>query len=304
MNIEYRYRLLFLLGFACLCSLLFFVDTKVLGSPGDPPPGAPPPELDIISCSEMNKDFSERPDHFAPPTDVYGDGTSMLLNALYCANEQVKLQVGDFDSPDTDLYIWNEIYLSRDGLTWEPEPLELEGDETNGDWIVGAGSVDAAFTDAGLREMNFFVAYVCKNNGTDWDCGCSDSTCGIGAFGKWSLQSFHTPPPLTYCTKQNAPSGERIVEAIYGDTIFCWTKNLTADNAENFSESGSNVVCADDTNPWSAPAGDLSFDDQNELWRVEYVIDSGGDWDDTFTECWRNTETTETSGFTFTVSPE
>lgn len=288
-----RNRFFPLLIFGMSTSLFLFVKTE---GAGIPPP--PPPPVDTLICSPMNREFENLPNRFAPPVDVLGDGTTMLLNAMYCADETVKLQVGDGENPDTDVYIWNEIYVSRDGLLWDASPLTLEGDSTDGNWIVGHGSVDSSFTDEGLRDVNFFVAYICVNNGTNWDCGCSDSTCGDGNNGKWALQTFHTPSPLMYCTLQDSPSAERKIEATTDDTIFCWVKNLDADNAESYSGSGS-ITC-EAAGSWEAmPNADWAFDEPRQVWRAEYDLSTIGD---TFTECWRNTETAEDSAFTFTVT--
>lgn len=94
---------------------------------------------------------------------------------------QTKIEVGNGEAYQ---YVYEKGYIWKGGQ-WQQ--VNLSGSEKNGIWIVGRASANLNMTNEELQNNNYFVGYVCSWTGSEWKCGCKDSTC---TQGYWQLQTF------------------------------------------------------------------------------------------------------------------
>jgi len=142
----------------------------------------PPPEDDYILINEPISNLSGQ---FSPILDIFGNNEP-LLNVFY-KNGEVKFVAGRKDS---NYYIWNKIYISRDGKNWDSSPLTLTGNDQAQGWVIHEASATSSFTDAEMKNVNYASIYLCTKVESEWKCGCSGTICTGDDAREWSLQSF------------------------------------------------------------------------------------------------------------------
>lgn len=117
---------------------------------------------------------------FAVAYDLFSSTQELLLNVT-CDETKATIEVG---TGVINQYIY-EVSYRWDGSTWQQNIMT--GPEKVSTWFIGSAGYDVPHTESLANEDNYFVAYVCTWTGTEWKCGCADTTC---ATPMWQVQGF------------------------------------------------------------------------------------------------------------------
>lgn len=82
-------------------------------------------------------------------------------------------------------YVYNKGYLYSNG--WQPMTLTATAALISNSWYPSSAS--AVLEVSNLSQWTYVVGYVCTWSGTQWKCGCADTTC---ATNYWQLQAFQS----------------------------------------------------------------------------------------------------------------
>src|SRR2546426_1077589 len=98
------------------------------------------------------------------------------MNVL-CSNSSESLNVGNGSQTE---YIYNQGYYWG-GTSWSPFTYSCSNLLSNA-WCVGSAQASLSLDPTVKQSV---LAYICDWNGTQWNCGCHDSSC---ATNYWNLQ--------------------------------------------------------------------------------------------------------------------
>lgn len=140
-----------------------------------------------------NGDPNPVPAGYGAAYNPFSSGKEDLLK-VFCGRIEnyAKLEIGN---GSTDVQIYSQAYISKNGATWIP--ITLEGGNKNGDWFIGTATKKLDLTATELSSYNYIAAYVCIRNGASWACGCSDATCTGSTANMWNGQAFRRYKPST-----------------------------------------------------------------------------------------------------------
>ena len=128
------------------------------------------------------------PQNFGAAYNLFSPTKELLLRVDCGPASTATLQVGHGEDR---LYIYKTAY-EWTGSSWRK--LALSGQNLVGDWYLGSAATNLIPSEAQLAEENYVVAYTCLRSGSEWKCGCRDTSCSRN---HWQLQAFtYAPPPL------------------------------------------------------------------------------------------------------------
>jgi hypothetical protein len=99
-----------------------------------------------------------------------------------CSGSSASMSVGNGNSYQ---YIYNQGYFWN-GSNWENVTFSCSN-LLSSSWCVGNASYTRTMSPSELANTNYYVAYVCSWTGSEWKCGCRDST---RTTNYWNLQAF------------------------------------------------------------------------------------------------------------------
>jgi Right handed beta helix region len=145
------------------------------GSGGGTPPPPPPAST---SCQNLWNSTLAVPSGFGASFNLFDSAKELLINVL-CSGSGETVNVGNSSSLE---YIYNQGY-SWSGTNWTPYTYSCSN-LVSSTWCVGNASASLSLDPATKQSV---LAYICDWNGTQWNCGCHDSSCTTNY---WNLQQF------------------------------------------------------------------------------------------------------------------
>src|SRR5207237_9098627 len=104
-----------------------------------------------------------------------------LLMQIHCGSAGATVSIGN---GSTLQYIYETGY-TWNGSSWSP--FNYSGSfSSDGNWILGSASHSLAGLD--LTQKQSVLAYICDWNGTQWHCGCHDSSCTANFWNLYQLK--------------------------------------------------------------------------------------------------------------------
>ena len=133
-----------------------------------------------ISCERLSPG-SAVPVGFGSPYNFPSNSTELLARAN-CNNTQVNMSLGN---GSVNQHIYSGAHVWRGGA-WQAVSLTGNNSLYNG-WQQGSASATINMTTQELANTNYFIFYICNWNGSQWTCGCRDTSCSTPY---WQLQTF------------------------------------------------------------------------------------------------------------------
>jgi Right handed beta helix region len=145
-------------------------------------PPAPPP---AGGCQNLWNCTLSVPSGFGASFNWFSTAKELLINVL-CSGSSESVSVGNGSQTQ---YIYNQGYYwgpstsSGQAGSWTPYTYSCSNLLANA-WCVGNASASLSLDPTTKQSV---LAYICDWNGTNWNCGCHDSSC---ATNYWNLQQF------------------------------------------------------------------------------------------------------------------
>jgi hypothetical protein len=119
---------------------------------------------------------------YAPPYNVHSDAAELLMN-VSCSESGATANLGNGNN---SLYVYESGYIYVD-QKWSA--LKYDGLNRVADtWLKGNATLsDFPMTKSQLIKPSLLLAYFCQWSGSEWKCGCKNTTCSNSL---WSLQGF------------------------------------------------------------------------------------------------------------------
>jgi hypothetical protein len=138
-----------------------------------PTPSNPP-------CNNLWNSSLSVPTGFGASFNWFTSAKELLLQA-YCGSAGAYVQAGNGSNLQ---YIYKTGYIWQNSQ-WTSFNYSGSSFTSDGNWIIGQAS--NAFGGLDLTQKQSVLAYICDWDGSQWHCGCHDSTC---ATNYWNLQQF------------------------------------------------------------------------------------------------------------------
>lgn len=122
------------------------------------------------------------PAGFGAPYDVRSAVQELLISGT-CSQSGITARVG---TGAQNQLVYHKAYAWHNN-GWRNVDLQSTRFIGEDQWLSGEVTGVLKRTLAQLSQPNFFVAYICSHDGSQWRCGCRDATC---AQGHWQLQVF------------------------------------------------------------------------------------------------------------------
>ena len=134
--------------------------------------------LPITSSCTLINPSTTLPAGWGAPWDVFSSSHETLIGGD-CTGSTASVNVGTGSLAE---YIYKLGY-TYNGSAWKPVTLTGTNLVANS-WYSGSAKTSIPLL---AGQPTFFVGYVCQWTGSDWKCGCADSTCSQSL---WQLQAF------------------------------------------------------------------------------------------------------------------
>ena len=105
-----------------------------------------------------------------------------LLMSVLCQSTSATITLGNNSNLQ---YIYNKGYIYRSGA-WQQVTYNCSNLISNA-WCVGNANATIPLTSTEMASINYILGYICSWSGTQWQCGCRDSSCSVNY---WNLQEF------------------------------------------------------------------------------------------------------------------
>ena len=105
-----------------------------------------------------------------------------LLMSVLCNTTSATITIGNNSQTQ---YIYNKGYTYKGGA-WQQVSYSCSNLVSSA-WCVGNANATINLTTTELSNVNYILGYVCTWSGTQWQCGCRDSSCSVNY---WNLQEF------------------------------------------------------------------------------------------------------------------
>lgn len=185
-----------------------------------------------------------------PPPAGYGAAYNVfspqMLVQIFCDTGGIRLQAG---AGETNQVVYEKGYYYRNNVWSE---IRLSGatryEGASSPWFVGSAQSILSKSSVLPFGTNYIVAYVCVDQGGQWKCGCSDSSC---VQSKWQLQAFTSPPECTSNSDCEQEIGKNIKCNVYGScSDTCGTpgtnkRGCSCPNVGLRTNCDSNTICGD-----------------------------------------------------------
>ena len=144
-----------------------------------PPPNPTPPPANP-PCNNFWNSSLAVPASFGASFNWFTSGKELLMQA-FCGSGGAYFAVGNGSIMQ---FIYKTGYTLQNGA-WTPFNYSGTTMDAGRNWFVGTAST--AFASLDLSPKQSVLAYICDWNGTRWNCGCNDGSCGTSY---WNLQQF------------------------------------------------------------------------------------------------------------------
>jgi hypothetical protein len=142
------------------------------------PTPTPTPTPTSSGCTNLWNSTLAVPTNFGASFNWFTSAKELLINVL-CSNSSETVNIGNNSQTE---YIYNQGYYWG-GTSWTPYTYSCSNLLANA-WCVGNAQTSLSLDPATKQSV---LAYICDWNGTNWNCGCHDSSC---ATNYWNLQQF------------------------------------------------------------------------------------------------------------------
>jgi len=105
-----------------------------------------------------------------------------LLMSVLCQSTSATITLGNNSNLQ---YIYNKGYIYRSGA-WQQVTYNCSNLISNA-WCVGNANATIPLTSTEMASINYILGYICSWSGTQWQCGCRDSSCSVNYL---NLQEF------------------------------------------------------------------------------------------------------------------
>ncbi len=130
------------------------------------------------ACENIYPSGSTVPTGYAPPWNQFTSAKELLVRVTTCTGSTATVEVGSTATAYTQ-YTYNSGYY-WDGTQWRA--YSLTGTTVATGWLSRGTGVVPLTTGQG-----YVVGYTCQLVGTDWKCGCRNTSCTQPA---WQLQGY------------------------------------------------------------------------------------------------------------------
>ena len=113
----------------------------------------------------------------------------LLMNVL-CQSTSATITIGNNSNYQ---YIYNKGYIYNPSANsgqgaWQQVTYNCSNSNlVSSAWCVGNANATINLTSTEMASINYILGYICSWSGTQWQCGCRDSSCSVNY---WNLQEF------------------------------------------------------------------------------------------------------------------